>query len=61
MYSIQLHKWMNNIITKIKPLQKPGESNVHVEEVYEPIPPMPEMKVKHVPNNLNFIPVSSVR
>lgn len=52
---------MNNIIKNIKSLQTPAESNVQVEEVYEPIPPMPEVKVKHVPNNLNFIPVSSVR
>jgi len=61
-YAIQLHKWMVNMTETIRMTELTIESNlIPPADVKSPIPPMPDVQIKHRLNNLNFMPTKSTR
>lgn len=59
-YAIQLHKWMNNITETIRVAELAIEMNVIPSaDAKPPIPTMPDIKLQHKLNNLNFMPTPS--
>ncbi|KAL3280116.1 hypothetical protein HHI36_017621 [Cryptolaemus montrouzieri] len=57
MYAISLHKYMNHMTEIIRLAELAMEMNVRPsEDAAPPIPPLPDIALKHKRNCLNFIP-----
>lgn len=57
LYSISLHKYVNDMTEMIRVAELATETNlIPPKDAAPPMPVMPEIDIKHKRNNLNYMP-----